>query len=203
MPGDVVLEVEHAALCCFEPVELYCSRTAEERRMAEDKRVAESRLVVLPQSRIRVIMKSSPDVSSINPDALLLTTKATELFVKYLASYSYKHGTGIKDNTLSYDDLSDTAENSETFGFLSDILPKKILASEYLKIVAKEVKDGTLDEAEEEEEEEEEEGEDDEEEEDKEEDEDEDSVDSDDDADIDYEEDNEDEEEAEEEEEDD
>lgn len=39
--------------------------------------------------------------------------------MKYLASYSYKHGTGIKDNTLSYDDLSDTAENSETFGFLS------------------------------------------------------------------------------------
>ncbi|XP_073488394.1 chromatin accessibility complex protein 1 [Aquarana catesbeiana] len=188
--------MEHAALCCFEPGELYCTRTVEERRMAEERRVAESRLVVLPQSRIRVIMKSSPDVSSINPDALLLTTKATELFVKYLASYSYKHGTGIKDNTLSYDDLSDTAENSETFGFLSDILPKKILASEYLKMVAKEDKDGTLDEAEEEEEEEE--GED--EEEDKEEDEegeDEDSVDSDDDADIDYEQDNEDDEDEE------
>ncbi|CAI9568644.1 unnamed protein product [Staurois parvus] len=109
---------QHAALCCFEPGELYCSRTEEERRMAES-RMAESRLVVLPQSRIRVIMKSSPDVSSINPDALLLTTKATELFVKYLASYSYKHGTGNKDNTLAYDDLSDTAENSDIFGFLS------------------------------------------------------------------------------------
>ncbi|XP_077349508.1 chromatin accessibility complex protein 1 [Lithobates pipiens] len=165
--------------------------------MAEERRVVESRLVVLPQSRIRVIMKSSPDVSSINPDALLLTTKATELFVKYLASYSYKHGTGMKDNTLSYDDLSDTAENSETFGFLSDILPKKILASEYLKMVSKEDKDGTLDEAEEEEEEEEEEGEDEDKEEDEEDD--EESVDSDDDADIDYEQDNEDNEEEDEE----
>ncbi|XP_056374628.1 chromatin accessibility complex protein 1 [Hyla sarda] len=98
----------------------------------------ESRLVSLPLSRIKVIMKSSPDVSSINQDALLITAKATELFVKYLASYSYKHGSGIETKTLTYDDLSHTAEESETFQFLSDILPKKILASEYLKMLAKE-----------------------------------------------------------------
>uniref|UniRef100_A0A8C3LIQ4 Transcription factor CBF/NF-Y/archaeal histone domain-containing protein n=2 Tax=Phasianinae TaxID=9072 RepID=A0A8C3LIQ4_CHRPC len=37
----------------------------------------ENRLVSLPLSRIRVIMKSSPEVSSINQDALFLTAKAT------------------------------------------------------------------------------------------------------------------------------
>lgn len=37
----------------------------------------DSRLVSLPLSRIRVIMKSSPEVSSINPDAIFLTAKAT------------------------------------------------------------------------------------------------------------------------------
>ncbi|KAG8547210.1 hypothetical protein GDO81_028841 [Engystomops pustulosus] len=79
----------------------------------------ESRLVSLPLSRIRLIMKSSPDVSCINPDALIITAKATELFVKYLASYSYKHGTGKESNTLTYDDLSSTAEESDTFQFLS------------------------------------------------------------------------------------
>lgn len=37
----------------------------------------ENRLVSLPLSRTRVIMKSSPEVSSINPDAIFLTAKAT------------------------------------------------------------------------------------------------------------------------------
>lgn len=37
----------------------------------------ENRVVSLPLSRIRVIMKSSPEVSSINQDALFLTAKAT------------------------------------------------------------------------------------------------------------------------------
>lgn len=37
----------------------------------------DNRLVSLPLSRIRVIMKSSPEVSSINPDAIFLTAKAT------------------------------------------------------------------------------------------------------------------------------
>ena len=37
----------------------------------------EQRIVSLPLSRIRVIMKSSPEVSSINQEALMLTAKAT------------------------------------------------------------------------------------------------------------------------------
>ncbi|KAM3929481.1 chromatin accessibility complex protein 1 [Leptodactylus fuscus] len=152
----------------------------------------ESRLVSLPLSRIRLIMKSSPDVSSINLDALIITAKATELFVKYLASYSYKHGTGKGTNTLTYDDLSSTAEESETFQFLSDILPKKILASDYLKMLEKEEEGVHDDDDDEEEEEEEEEDEEDEEEEgEEEEDEDEDESDDSDEEDKDYEQDDE------------
>ncbi|KAM9690075.1 chromatin accessibility complex protein 1 [Dama dama] len=95
----------------------------------------EQRLVSLPLSRIRVIMKSSPEVSSINQEALVLTAKATELFVQYLATYSYRHGSGKEKKALTYSDLSNTAEESETFQFLADILPKKILASKYLKML--------------------------------------------------------------------
>ncbi|XP_030046077.1 chromatin accessibility complex protein 1 [Microcaecilia unicolor] len=98
----------------------------------------ESRLVSLPLSRIKLIMKSSPDVSSINQDALVLTAKATELFVQYLAMYSYKHGSGKEKKALNYDDLSSTVDESETFQFLADILPKKILASECLKMLKSE-----------------------------------------------------------------
>ncbi|XP_007464654.1 PREDICTED: chromatin accessibility complex protein 1 [Lipotes vexillifer] len=97
------------------------------------EKCGEQRLVSLPLSRIRVIMKSSPEVSSINQEALVLTAKATELFVQYLATYSYRHGGGKEKKALTYSDLSDTAEESETFQFLADILPKKILASKYLK----------------------------------------------------------------------
>uniref|UniRef100_A0AAQ6A710 Chromatin accessibility complex protein 1 n=1 Tax=Amphiprion ocellaris TaxID=80972 RepID=A0AAQ6A710_AMPOC len=52
--------------------------------------------ISLPISRVRLIMKSSPDVSSINQDALFLTTKATELFVQHLALSSFNNGSGRK-----------------------------------------------------------------------------------------------------------
>ncbi|KYO45247.1 chromatin accessibility complex protein 1 [Alligator mississippiensis] len=100
-------------------------------------------------------MKSSPEVSSINQDALFLTARATELFVQYLASYSYKHGRGKEKRALTYSDLSHTAEECETFQFLADILPKKILASKYLKMLEKEKRDGEVKEEEKEEEEDE------------------------------------------------
>ncbi|NXC21193.1 CHRC1 protein, partial [Corythaeola cristata] len=90
-------------------------------KMAARLSGGENRLVSLPLSRIRVIMKSSPEVSSINQDALFLTAKATELFVQYLATYSYKHGRGKEKNALTYSDLSHTAEECETFQFLAGI----------------------------------------------------------------------------------
>ncbi|XP_035887342.1 chromatin accessibility complex protein 1 isoform X1 [Phyllostomus discolor] len=80
----------------------------------------EQRIVSLPLSRIRVIMKSSPEVSSINQEALMLTAKATELFVQHLATCSYRHGGGKEKKALTYNDLSNTAEESETFQFLAE-----------------------------------------------------------------------------------
>ncbi|XP_006016504.1 chromatin accessibility complex protein 1 [Alligator sinensis] len=106
---------------------------------------SENRLVSLPLSRIRVIMKSSPRAWS--------GAQRGELFVQYLASYSYKHGRGKEKRALTYSDLSHTAEECETFQFLADILPKKILASKYLKMLEKEKRDGEVKEEEEEEDE--------------------------------------------------
>lgn len=98
-----------------------------------DNNVPANKNISLPISRVRLIMKSSPDVSSINQDALFLTTKATELFVQFLAVSSFNNGSGKEGNTLSYSDLASTAEEMDTFHFLTDILPKKILAGDYLK----------------------------------------------------------------------
>ncbi|XP_041046185.1 chromatin accessibility complex protein 1 [Carcharodon carcharias] len=95
----------------------------------------------LPLSRVKLIMKSCPDVSSINQDALFLTAKATELFVQHLATCAYKSSSSEKKE-LTYNELADCVENSETFQFLADILPKKILASEYLKMLEEEKEGG-------------------------------------------------------------
>ncbi|XP_017276039.1 chromatin accessibility complex protein 1 [Kryptolebias marmoratus] len=100
----------------------------------KDNQTSEAKKTIsLPISRVRLIMKSSPDVSSINQDALFLTTKATELFVQHLALTSFNKSSGRETNTLDYSDLAKTAETTETFHFLTDILPKKILARDYLK----------------------------------------------------------------------
>ncbi|XP_017750598.1 PREDICTED: chromatin accessibility complex protein 1 [Rhinopithecus bieti] len=61
-----------------------------------------------------------------------------ELFVQCLATYSYRHGSGKEKKVLTYSDLANTAQESETFQFLADILPKKILASKYLKMLKEE-----------------------------------------------------------------
>ncbi|XP_069032036.1 chromatin accessibility complex protein 1 [Embiotoca jacksoni] len=99
----------------------------------DDQASSTKKSISLPISRVRLIMKSSPDVSSINQDALFLTTKATELFVQHLALSSFSNGSGKETNTLTYSDLANTAEETDTFHFLTDILPKKILARDYLK----------------------------------------------------------------------
>ncbi|KAM4549823.1 chromatin accessibility complex protein 1 [Fundulus diaphanus] len=100
----------------------------------KDSQASEAKKIIsLPTSRVRLIMKSSPDVSSINQDALFLTTKATELFVQHLALTSFNNGAGREANSLDYSDLAKTAEETDTFHFLTDILPKKILARDYLE----------------------------------------------------------------------
>lgn len=111
-------------------------------RTANTNELSSKKSVSLPISRVRLIMKSSPDVSSINQEALFLTTKATELFVQHLARSSFSSGSGKDTNSLSYSDLANTAEETDTFHFLTDILPKKILARDYLRSLEQLQEDG-------------------------------------------------------------
>uniref|UniRef100_A0A674D9M6 Chromatin accessibility complex protein 1 n=1 Tax=Salmo trutta TaxID=8032 RepID=A0A674D9M6_SALTR len=96
-----------------------------------------SKGISLPMTRVKLIMKSSPDVSSINQEALLLTTKATELFVQHLALSSFNNGSG-KDQTLLYSDLANTVEEKETFQFLTGknslTEPSLLLCIDFYKI---------------------------------------------------------------------
>merc|ERR1712050_1490 len=94
---------------------------------------------LLPISRIRTIMKSSPDVAHLSNDSLYLVTKATEIFVQDLSRYCLKRS---KDpNKVTYNDLAEIVDNDEIYQFLQDIIPKKITAREYFEIMKNRPKD--------------------------------------------------------------
>ncbi|XP_071099095.1 chromatin accessibility complex protein 1-like [Haliotis cracherodii] len=88
---------------------------------------------ILPLSRVKTIMKSSPDVSSISQEALFITGKATELFIQALARFSLEQS---KDQSLvDYKDLAEIVNTEETLQFLQDIIPRKIKAKEYFQMM--------------------------------------------------------------------
>ncbi|XP_052086412.1 chromatin accessibility complex protein 1-like [Mytilus californianus] len=90
----------------------------------------------LPLSRVRTIMKSSPDVAAISQEALYLTGKATELFIQNLAMISLE--TNESKNSVDYKDLAEVVNSEDVLQFLQDIIPRKIKYSEYLAIKQKE-----------------------------------------------------------------
>jgi len=88
---------------------------------------------LLPMSRIKTIMKSSPEVSTISNESLFLVVKATELFVEELSKKTLKQS-GSKQS-VDYNFLADIIDQQETLQFLQDIIPKKIKYKDYLKMV--------------------------------------------------------------------
>ncbi|XP_058834361.1 chromatin accessibility complex protein 1 [Topomyia yanbarensis] len=93
----------------------------------------------LPISRIRTVMKTSPSIGQINPDALFLMCRAAELFIEHVAKNSYKKGM----KNLDYKHLAAYVESEEALEFLVQILPKKITVKEYKKIMEQKNKKGT------------------------------------------------------------
>ncbi|XP_052763591.1 chromatin accessibility complex protein 1-like [Mya arenaria] len=96
--------------------------------MADDKGKCD-----LPLTRVRTIMKSSPDVNNINQEALFLAAKATEMFIQSLAQVSLEQSDDRK--MLKYNDLAEIVDNIDTLQFLQDIIPKKIKAREFFEIM--------------------------------------------------------------------
>ncbi|XP_059480365.1 chromatin accessibility complex protein 1 [Neocloeon triangulifer] len=89
----------------------------------------------LPISRIRTIMKSSPDVESIGQDSLFLITKATELFIQSLAQRAYEDSKRM--NNLGYKHVANVVQTEEEYDFLKEILPRKVLVKDISKYLNK------------------------------------------------------------------
>ncbi|XP_054268760.1 chromatin accessibility complex protein 1 [Macrosteles quadrilineatus] len=86
----------------------------------------------LPVTRVKLIMKSSPDVENIGQDALHLVTRATELFIQHLSQNAFEKNSS---NTLDYKQLAEIVQTSENMTFLREIMPRKITVREYRKLM--------------------------------------------------------------------
>ncbi|KAM3967728.1 chromatin accessibility complex protein 1 [Aphomia sociella] len=93
----------------------------------------------LPLSRVKTIMKSSPDVEAVGPEPLYLVTKVTELFVTDLAKRAHQSSKG---NLLEYKHIAEVVQEDDTLDFLREIMPKKITVRQYKEIMARKAAKG-------------------------------------------------------------
>lgn len=95
----------------------------------------QSKLALLPFSRIKMIMRSSPDVTNISPDSIFLIAKAAEGFVAFLVRQALK----ASDNKMlvDYSDLAKVVSEVECLEFLKDSIPPRITGREYMEIMKK------------------------------------------------------------------
>lgn len=77
----------------------------------------------LSLSRVKTIMKSSPDAENVSQESVYLITKATELFIKYMVEEAYKESNSTK--SLEYKHVSELVQTREELAFLREIVPRK------------------------------------------------------------------------------
>lgn len=90
----------------------------------------------LPLSRIRTIMRtnvqSTHSTHNVSQDSVALVTKATELFIAQLAKESHKITMATAKRDVTYGHLATSIRRSDRTAFLHDVIPEKVLVSDYL-----------------------------------------------------------------------
>ncbi|KAK9731825.1 Histone-like transcription factor (CBF/NF-Y) and archaeal histone [Popillia japonica] len=89
----------------------------------------------LPQSRVRTIMKTADGADNIGKEAVFLSTRATEMFIKLLVKEGYRNTNCAKK--LTYNNLVNVIHNTSRFEFLEIVIPKKITVRQYKELIAK------------------------------------------------------------------
>ncbi|XP_076636704.1 DNA polymerase epsilon subunit 4 [Colletes latitarsis] len=81
------------------------------------------KLVKLPLSRVKTIIKMDPEVNMVNQEAVFLIAKSTELFIDSLAKESYKHTVQMKKKkTIQKRDVKNAINNVDALVFLEGTL---------------------------------------------------------------------------------
>ncbi|XP_064606440.1 DNA polymerase epsilon subunit 4-like [Liolophura sinensis] len=80
------------------------------------------KLIRLPLTRIKHIMKSDPDVTLSSQEAVVMLAKATELFVHMLSADAVTHTVQSKRKTLQRKDLDNILDARDCYSFLEGII---------------------------------------------------------------------------------
>ncbi|XP_054720095.1 DNA polymerase epsilon subunit 4-like, partial [Uloborus diversus] len=88
------------------------------------KKVVEEseKILQLPLTRIKKLMKLDPDVHVASNDAAFLIAKATEMFVSMLGQEAYKFTKQNKKKTIQKKDINDCISACEPLAFLEGTL---------------------------------------------------------------------------------
>jgi len=104
-------------------------KTEMEERSSAHKRKA----CALPLTRVKTIMRSSPDVSSISPEAIALMAHSAKLFISQLVGDSLDES--HSRDQLEYKDLAHVVATHKRMAFLQDILPQKMTVRDFDRLV--------------------------------------------------------------------
>nr|CAD7444591.1 unnamed protein product [Timema bartmani]CAD7456227.1 unnamed protein product [Timema tahoe] len=80
------------------------------------------KLLKLPLSRIKHIMKVDPEVSLASQEAVFLITKATELFIDSIVKEAYFYTSQAKKKTIQRKDIDSAIDAVDCLAFLEGAL---------------------------------------------------------------------------------
>uniref|UniRef100_U5EHH9 Putative histone-fold protein chrac subunit n=1 Tax=Corethrella appendiculata TaxID=1370023 RepID=U5EHH9_9DIPT len=99
----------------------------------KDKSLKKSNTIYsLPLTRVKQVMKTSPEIEKINGESLFLVCRAAELFISFITKKSYISGS----RNFDYKHMANYVEKTDMLEFLLQILPKKITVHEFKKKMA-------------------------------------------------------------------
>eukprot|EP00117_Sycon_ciliatum_P025856 scpid98982/ scgid21369/ Chromatin accessibility complex protein 1; DNA polymerase epsilon subunit p15; NF-YC-like protein; YC-like protein 1 len=85
---------------------------------------------VLPGARVKTIMKSAPDSMATGQDAVFLVSRSTEYFIAYLTKKALAASSSSEN--IDYRAVANAVSSHDNLLFLNDVVPKKVLARDYL-----------------------------------------------------------------------
>ncbi|XP_071811296.1 DNA polymerase epsilon subunit 4-like [Apostichopus japonicus] len=75
-----------------------------------------------PLSRVKLIMKTDPDLTLASQESVFLIAKASELFLDDLTKSAYEYTARNKKKTLKKQDIENSVDSRDSFAFLEGIL---------------------------------------------------------------------------------
>jgi len=89
----------------------------------DEKDIPSVRTLGIPFRAIKRTMKLAPDIATVQNEAAMVTTYATELLLKKLAENACMNAKKRGRNTIRYEDVSEVRSHHEQLNFLETLLP--------------------------------------------------------------------------------